>query len=324
MTNISPQSPGKATDLFGEARSPACHCIAETFTCVNIAHNQWGAFAMLRAFIVSGALVAATPALAQGNDQPPLPDPNDRSDTVTVGVGPGFVSDYEGSNDYRVIPAAAVRGQVGGISFFTRATYLYVDLVPRGQGQVQFDVGPIVGVRLNRTGKIKDDVVNSLPDRNTAIEVGGFAGLTIHGLTNPYDALSFRVDVVKDVSNAHESTLVTPTIDFGTPLSTSFYVGVSASAEWAGGGYADYYYSIDTGDALASGLPVFDADGGFKNWRIGLLANYALSGDLRRGWSIFGLGSYSRLAGDFKDSPIVSLRGSANQWFGALGIAYTF
>jgi len=278
---------------------------------------------MLRYSIAAIALLAATPAMAQ-DAADPLPDPNDRSDTVTVGLGAGYVPDYEGSDDYRIIPAAAVRGRVGGISFFTRATYLYVDLIGRGDGPVELDVGPIAGVRLNRTGKIKDDFVDDLPELDTAVEVGGFLGATYHGLTNPYDSLSFRVDVVKDVGGAHKSTLVTPTIDFGTPLSRSFYVGVSASAEWAGGGYADYYYSIDAADALASGLPVYDADGGFKSWRLGLLGNYALSGDLTNGWSVFALGSYSKLAGDFKDSPIVDLRGSSTQWFGALGVAYTF
>jgi len=39
--------------------------------------------------------------------------------------------------------------------------------------------------------------------------------------------------------------------------------------------------------------------------------------------SIFGVGQYSRLVGDFKRSPIVSERGSANQWTGAFGLAYT-
>jgi outer membrane protein len=290
---------------------------------VNIAGETTGGFAMLRYSIAAIALLAATPAMAQ-DAADPLPDPNDRSDTVTVGLGAGYVPDYEGSDDYRIIPAAAVRGRVGGISFFTRATYLYVDLIGRGDGPVELDVGPIAGVRLNRTGKIKDDFVDDLPELDTAVEVGGFLGATYHGLTNPYDSLSFRVDVVKDVGGAHKSTLVTPTIDFGTPLSRSFYVGVSASAEWAGGGYADYYYSIDAAEALASGLPAYDADGGFKSWRMGLLGNYALSGDLTNGWSVFALGSYSKLAGDFKDSPIVDLRGSSTQWFGALGVAYTF
>lgn len=278
---------------------------------------------MLRYSIAAVALLIASPALAQ-DPGAPLPDPNDQTDTFTIGAGAAYIPDYEGSDDYRIIPAAAIRGRVSGISFFTRATYLYVDFIGRGDGAVELDLGPIVGARLNRTGKVKDDFVDALPELDTAIEVGGFAGLSYHGLTNPYDTLSFRVDVVKDIGGAHESTLVTPTIDFGTPLSRSFYVGLSASAEWAGGGYADYYYSISPADSLASGLPVFDADGGFKSWRLGLLGNYALSGDLTKGWSIFGLGSYSKLSGDFKDSPIVDLRGSSSQWLAALGIAYTF
>lgn len=278
---------------------------------------------MLKSAFTAIALLAATPALAQTSGEP-LPDPNDQSDTFTVGAGAAYIPDYEGSDDYRIIPAAAIRGRVSGISFFTRSTYLYVDFVKRGDSPVEFDLGPIVGVRLNRTGKVKDDFVDALPERDAAIEVGGFAGLTYHGLTNPYDSLSFRVDVVKDVGGAHESTLVTPTIDFGTPLSRSFYVGLSASAEWAGGGYADYYFSISPADSIASTLPVYDADGGFKSWRLGIIGNYALSGDLTRGWSLFGAGSYSHLSGDFKDSPIVDQRGSAGQWVAALGAAYSF
>ena len=278
---------------------------------------------MLKSIVAIGALLAATPAVAQSTDAS-LPDPNDQSDTVTIGGGAAYIPDYEGSDDYRIIPAAAIRGRVSGISFFTRATYLYVDVIARGDGALELDVGPIAGVRLNRTGKIRDDFVDRLPELNTAVEVGGFVGVTYHGLTNPYDALSFRVDVVKDVANAHGSTLVTPTIDFGTPLSRFTYVGASLSAEWAGGGYADYYYSISPAEALSSGLPAYDADGGFKNWRLGLLINQSISGDLTHGFSIFGTGSYSRLSGDFKDSPIVDARGSAGQWLAALGLAYTF
>jgi len=282
---------------------------------------------MLRAFLIVTSMLAAAPAFAQDSaagTKAPLPDPNDRSDAVSIALGGAYLPDYEGSDDYRIIPAAALRARVSGISIFTRATYLYVDVISRGESKIDFDVGPIAGVRLNRTGKVKDDLVDLLPERKKAIEVGGFAGLTWHGLTNPYDALSVRVDVVKDVGNAHGSTVITPTIDFGTPLSRHTYVGLSASADWVGGGYADYYYSISPADSLASGLPVYDADGGFKNWKLSLLANQSLTGDLTKGLSLFGTASYSRLSGDFKRSPIVSQRGSAGQWLLAAGLAYTF
>ena len=279
---------------------------------------------MMKALLIAAALSAlAAPVHAQSVDTP-LPDPNDRSDTVTIGAGAGIVADYEGSDDYRFIPAVAARGRIGGISFFTRGTYVYVDVIPRGAGKIEFDAGPIVGVRLNRTGKIKDDFVDRLPERDAAIEVGGFVGITAHGLTNPYDALSFRVDVVKDVANGHESTVISPAIDFGTPLSRTTYVGASLSADFVANRYADRYFSVTPGEALASGLRAFDADGGFKGWKAGLLANQSLSGDLTGGLSLFGTASYGRLAGDFKRSPIVADRGSASQWFGAIGLGYTF
>lgn len=277
---------------------------------------------MIRTAILATALFTATPAFAQ--DTAALPDPNDASDTLTIGAGVAWVPDYEGSDDYEITPAAAIRGRVGGMSFFSRATWLYLDVIPRGSGQLDFDVGPIAGVRMNRTKDVKDHVVDDLPELDTAIEVGGFAGVTLHGLTNPYDALSFRVDYLVDVGGAHKSHVITPTVDFGTPLSRTTYVGASLSADFAGNGYADYYFGIDPSDSLASGLPVYNPDGGFKSWKLGLLGAHSLTGDLTHGLSLFAAGSYSHLAGDFKDSPIVDQRGSASQWLGAIGVGYTF
>jgi outer membrane scaffolding protein for murein synthesis (MipA/OmpV family) len=274
------------------------------------------------------AATLAAPALAQtAPADAPNPDAVASKDRVTIAVGGALVPDYEGSNDYRLIPAAAVRGQVGGIGFWTQGTYLYVDAIARGSGKLDLDAGPIVGVRPNRSRHhLKDDVVDLLPTRNTAIEVGGFAGVSFHGVTNPYDTLSLHLDVVHDVANAHQSTTFSPAIDFATPLSRTTYASVSLGAEFVQNKYADYYYSITPADSLATGgvLPAFDADGGMKDWKVGLLLNQSLSGDLLHGLSIFGTARYSRLVGDFKRSPIVSQRGSANQWVAAAGLSYTF
>jgi outer membrane scaffolding protein for murein synthesis (MipA/OmpV family) len=278
---------------------------------------------MRHCLLLAVAACCSAPALAQ--DQTPLPSPEEinSADGFTIAAGGAVIPDYEGSDDYRLIPAAALRGKVSGISFATRGTYLYVDVVG-GPGKVDFDVGPIVGVRFNRTGKIKDDVVNRLPDRKTAVEVGGFAGVSFKGLTNPYDSLGVRLDVIKDVASAHQSTVVSPNLEFSTPLSKVFFVGASVGADFVSNRFADYYFSVSPAEAVVSGLPAFNASGGMKNWKLGLLGNYSLSGDLRRGLSIFGTGGYSRLVGDFKRSPIVSDRGSASQWLGALGLAYSF
>jgi outer membrane scaffolding protein for murein synthesis (MipA/OmpV family) len=278
----------------------------------------------MRSYVIAAvAALLSSPGLAQSAGEP-LPDPNDLGDTVTLGAGVGIVPDYEGSDDYSFIPAAFARGRVGGFDFFTRATWLYVDVIRSGESKTDFDFGPIAGVRLNRRKNVDDEFVDRLPELDAAVELGGFAGVSFRGLTNPYDVLSFRLDVLHDVGGAHKSTLITPTVDFGTPLSRTFFVGATFSMEWAGNGYADYYYSISPADALASGLPAYDADGGLKMWRLGLAANQSLTGDLTGGLSLFGAGGYSKLTGDFKDAPIVDLRGSSSQWFGALGLAYTW
>jgi outer membrane scaffolding protein for murein synthesis (MipA/OmpV family) len=274
------------------------------------------------------AACLASPAFAQSEPAAgslPTPEEVANKDTVTVAAGAAIVPDYEGSDDYRVIPAGAIRGKVHGISFNTRGTYLFVDVIP-ASGKVQFDLGPLVGVRLNNRHHIDDDIVKLLPKRKTAFEVGGFAGVSFHGLTNPYDTLALRIDVLHDIGKAHKSTTFSPNLEFSTPLSMRTYASVNVGAEFVSNRFADYYYSLTAADSLRTGgvLLPFNASGGMKNWKAGLLLNQSLSGNLLHGLSIFGLGQYSRLVGDFKRSPIVSQRGSANQWLGAIGLGYTW
>jgi len=76
---------------------------------------------------------------------------------------------------------------------------------------------------------------------------------------------------------------------------------------------------------VASGLPVYDADGGFNSVGVNLLGGFDLDGDLTNGGlAIFAIGGYSRVIGDAADSPFVADRGSRDQWLVGAGIGYTF
>jgi outer membrane scaffolding protein for murein synthesis (MipA/OmpV family) len=101
-------------------------------------------------------------------------------------------------------------------------------------------------------------------------------------------------------------------------------LSASATAEWAGGGYADYYYSITPAEGVVAGLPAFDADGGLKSWHLSLTGLQMVTGDLTGGIGVFAFGSYKKLTGDFADSPIVDMRGDADQLLGAIGLTYTW
>jgi len=143
-------------------------------------------------------------------------------------------------------------------------------------------------------------------------------------VTSPYDRLSVALSYRHDVTGVHDSGIWQPSINYFTPLSTKAAAGLFATAEHAGAGYARRYYSITPGQSVASGLPIYDARSGWKNWTAGALGTYSLTGNLLQGWKLVGSVAYSRMLNDFGDSPIVSQAGSRSQWLGALGVAYTF
>ena len=154
---------------------------------------------------------------------------------------------------------------------------------------------------------------------------GGFAGLGKTGvLTSDYDKLTASLTYVRDVNDAHDSYVITPTLDYGTPLSTKAYVGIAASANYVGGDYADYYFTVTPAGALASTLPAFDAGKGWKDWNLSGFATVALTGDLLHGLGLVVGARYSRLLGDFARSPVVSVAGDKDQWLGTVGLSYTF
>lgn len=275
-----------------------------------------------RILLLTLPFVAAAPALAQ--------EAQDRS-SLTIGVGVASVPTYEGSDDSRMIVGPQLRGKVKDHAFFTRGPVLFFDAIPnRDDSGIDFQLGPVVGVRMDRTSRkqIKDNAVEALGKRDTAIELGGYVGIGKTGIiTSAYDNLSARVAVTKDVAGAHESYIVTPAIEYFTPLSIRSFAGIGVSADYVGKKFGRYYSDIDAAGALASGLPVYTrggADSGFRRVNANLTGGYSLSGDIRKGWVIVGALGYSRMLGRYGDSPVVSIAGSKDQFLGAIGIGYTF
>jgi outer membrane scaffolding protein for murein synthesis (MipA/OmpV family) len=247
-------------------------------------------------------------------------------DYLTVGAGAAVGTAYEGSKDYVLFPAAAIAGRIGGITISPRPAGFALDVIDDPTTEklnVQF--GPVVRVRFDRNRQITDPVVEALGKRDVAVEVGGNVGFSINRITNAYDSLTFSVDVRKDVAGAHEGWVIAPTATFQTPLSKASYVSLSVTAEHVDSKYARYYYSISPADNLATGLSVYDAHSGWKNAGVSLMGAYDLDGDLTNGgFAVFAGVIYARMLGNFERSPIVSERGSPNQFTGGLGIGYTF
>ena len=272
----------------------------------------------------------ATPAGAQEAAVPAAPPPttDDFGSSITVGVGAAYLPDYEGSDNYRVTPAPAAIGSVGGFSFQLLGNRLSVDVLPNGPGTgYDLQLGPVAVLNFNRssTKSIDDSQVKALGKVGTGIELGGYIGVGKVGvITSDYDRLSVSFSYRHDVNNASDGEILQPSVSYLTPLSRRSAVGLFFSAEHVDNHYADTYFSVTPAQSVASGLPAFDADGGWKSYSIGALGTVSLTGDLLHGIKLVAGGTYSRLLNDFGDSPLTSVAGDRDQWLGAIGLAYTF
>jgi len=274
--------------------------------------------------MLASTMAAFTVIPAYAQDAPANP----YRDTVTVGVGVAALPDYEGSNDYRTTPVPAAIGTIKGYGFVLAGNQLSVDLVKNTPGPVwDFQAGPIAQINFNRSAldSIDDRRVRALGKLGVAVELGGYVGLGKTGvLTSPYDTLSVTLGYRHDVSGVHDSGIWSPGITYVTPLSRKAAIGLFASADIVERDYTQTYYSVSAAQSVASGLHVYTAGGGLKNWTLGAIGSYPLTGDLLQGIKIVGAGTYGRMEGDIARSPLIAVAGSRDQWLGTLGLAYTF
>lgn len=273
-------------------------------------------------------LSLATPALAQDASQPPATTIETGGDSITIGGGGVYLPDYEGSDDYRFVAAPGAIGQFKGFAFQLAGNRLSVDLIPNQPGPVwDIQAGPLGVVNFNRTRleSIDDPRVRALGELDTAIELGGFVGVGKTGvITSPYDKLSVSVSYRHDVSNVHDSGIWQPTINYLTPLSRKAAVALFGSAERAGRGYAQTYFSVLPTQVATSTLPAYNARAGWKNYSLGAVGTYALSGDLLHGFKAVAGVNYRRMLNSFGYSPVTRIAGDKDQWLAAVGLAYTF
>lgn len=249
---------------------------------------------------------------------------------ATIGLGAGLVPSYAGSDDYIAFPLPLIVGRIGGIGISPNGPGFVLDfnspkpaMGPRKGVRASF--GPAFRFRNDRNNRIRDDVVARAGKLDAALEIGAAAGVSFPGVVKPFDQLTIGAQVRWDVLGAHDGMIIEPQVSYRAPISRAMVVQVQASAEFIDDNFADYYFTVSPDQALATGLPQFRGDGGLN--RVGTTA--ILSYDIDRnplngGWSLYGIGGYSRLVGDSADTPFTAQRGSANQFIAGLGVGYTF
>ena len=283
---------------------------------------------MIHRFLPLALLAFASPAIAQSGPPPGVTSGEEDRNSLTLGLGGGISPEYEGASDYGFQPGGLIQGKVEGFEFQVRGPNIYIDLIRDApDSKLNVIAGPVAQLRFDRTSleDTKDPRVALLGERETAVELGGYVGVGIKGFLIPPASLTFDVAFVHDVAGAHDSFILTPGIALASPVSQRTFARLGVSADYVGSGYGRTYFDVAPVVSPNPTLASYTTGGaGFKSVGTTLLLAHDLGGDNRTGWALFGLGGYKRLLGQYADSPIVRDAGSADQFLGVVGVAYSF
>jgi outer membrane protein len=228
---------------------------------------------------------------------------------ISMGGGIGLAPDYEGSDDYELVPIPFVNVKWEN-GMFVNLEYrtIRANLIPSDFWRL----GLMANYRPKRSN-VENDQVDRLGNVGPALEVGPFAGIQ-------YKNWNVSVEVTTDVAEGHDGTLFTARSGYHWVTSDNLTILFGASTTYASNDYMASYFSIDLRESLNSGLPEYHADSGFKDINFSLKFVYGITDR----WSARGIASYTRLVGDAEDSPVVDDVGNANQFFSGLIIVYNF
>lgn len=212
---------------------------------------------------------------------------------------------FEGADDY-------------GFSIFPDLRFQYRDTffasVPEGIryrviNRPQLKVGPIARLRFGReednggspfliTGST--DGLDGLGDVDAAAELGGFVRYEVGAWRSRFE--------LRRGFGGHEGIVGDISLDY-TGASRGWRYAFGPRMRFGSSDFVEEYFSVDTVQASRSGLPQFDADGGVNSVGFGMSAIIPQG----RRMTLVLFSSYDRLLGDLADSPLVDIRGNANQ-----------
>ncbi|SEH19130.1 outer membrane protein [Sphingopyxis sp. YR583] len=221
-------------------------------------------------------------------------------DHVVLGAGIALTPEYQGSDDYRLIPIPVIDIKEGRL-FANLRNGIGVEAIGSEHVTVGASLVFIPGYR-------RRDVPAGVDRLSSGVGGRIFANLRAGGAVA-------TVGVVKGISGGTEGIVADASLSYPLALSTRLTVTPTLGATWADRKHNDGYFGITAAEALASGLPAFTAGSGFKDVSAALTTSYRLSDRL----TLSATGSVTSLLGAVKDSPLVMKQ---TQPFGILTLSY--
>lgn len=232
-----------------------------------------------------------------------------------LGLGIGIAPDHIGSDDDMAGAVPFGRYSWGNRYVSLQGNFATANLLDHPGWRF----GPAAILRFGRSD-VDDAVVDLLPEIDHSLDLGVFVSYEIVSPGDPRNRWAFAADILHDVTGEHSGFTASASARKWFPLGRFAALGLSAASTYGSADYMDTYFSVTPAGAVASGLPAFGADAGFRDVRFTALVIQPLSEQ----W-IVGAGlMYMRLLNDAADTPITDQRGSADQVIFGLGAARLF
>jgi outer membrane protein len=240
----------------------------------------------------------------------PLLPPVSGSWTVMIGAEGQYTPDFEGANHslFSPVPIFSIR-RAGSVDQFRS---------PRDSASIALiDFGDLrAGPAAKFVSSRKADnyaALNGLGDVKTAFEFGGFIEYF------PVDWFRVRNET-RQGFGGHQGVVSDFSADFIVPVTQAITFSAGPRFTWESTKAVSPYFSIDQVQAMASGLPTFNAQGGAHAVGAGAQVKYRIDPQ----WEVHSYVEYDRLLGDAAKSPLVTARGSVNQTTVGIGASYSF
>lgn len=254
----------------------------------------------LSRFAAFAALAAPLPALAQDDAEQPV--------RTRIALGPQLLPAYPGADDFKLRPLIDVARARGDEPFEFEAADESFGFPVLEAGRLA--IGPVLNFEGSRTPA---KVGAAVPKVGFSLEAGGFAEYQLS------DSLRLRGELRQALSG-HDGLVGTFGGDYVMRDRDNWLVSIGPRVSWGSNRFHDAYFSVTPADAVATGLPVYDAGSGIH--AVGAAAGYVVQVTPR--WGLYSFAKYERLVGDAARSPIVLQHGSRNQFSGGASLTYTF
>ena len=258
------------------------------------------------AVLIAGA-IAAQPVLAADLVTEPV---HSSQWTVTLGAEGSAVPNFYGSDRYvfRPVPLIDIRPAGTPPRFHSPRESLGFGIFDTGR----FRFGP-VGKLIYPRKEGNDGALQGLGDIGWGLELGAFADFWAFPWLRAHGELRQGV-------GAHHGLVGDILVDAVVPITPQLTLSGGPRLTLESNAAVSPYFDITPDQSIASGLPVYDAKGGVYSWGLGAQVRYAWTPQ----WTTYTYAEYQQLSGDVGNAPLVTQRGSRNQWQVGLGLTYSF